>query len=53
VIPANTTATVYVPTKGDSAVTESGKSVTKASDQIAGYTAVNVGSGTYHFSTTN
>jgi alpha-L-rhamnosidase len=50
-IPANTTATVYVPTKGDNAVTENGKPVTKAADQIAGYTAVNVGSGNYHFST--
>jgi alpha-L-rhamnosidase len=53
IIPANTTATVYVPTKGDNAVTESGKAVTKTSDQIAGYTAVNVGSGTYHFTTAN
>ncbi|WP_214073130.1 glycoside hydrolase family 78 protein [Mucilaginibacter sp. dw_454] len=53
VIPANTTATVYVPTKGDNAVTEGGKTVAKAADQVAGYTAVNVGSGTYHFSTAN
>ncbi|MBC7399526.1 MAG: alpha-L-rhamnosidase, partial [Mucilaginibacter sp.] len=51
IIPANTTATIYVPTKGDSAVTEGGKPVIKAADQIAGYTAVNVGSGTYHFTT--
>ncbi len=50
-IPANTTATIYVPTKGDNAVSENGKPVTKAADQIAGYTAVNVGSGNYHFST--
>ncbi|MES2378231.1 MAG: family 78 glycoside hydrolase catalytic domain [Bacteroidota bacterium] len=52
VIPANTTATIYVPTKADGAVTEGGKPVTKAAGQIAGYTAVNVGSGTYHFTTT-
>ncbi|WP_394353108.1 alpha-L-rhamnosidase C-terminal domain-containing protein [Mucilaginibacter humi] len=51
VIPANATATIYVPTKGDNAVTEGGKPVTKAANQIAGYTAVNVGSGTYHFTT--
>jgi alpha-L-rhamnosidase len=50
-IPANTTATIYVPTKGDNAVSENGKPVTKAQNQIAGYTAVNVGSGNYHFST--
>ncbi|GAB3924532.1 glycoside hydrolase family 78 protein [Mucilaginibacter myungsuensis] len=55
VIPANTTATVYVPTKNGSAVTEGGKPVTKvdASAAVAGYTAINVGSGTYHFSTAN
>jgi alpha-L-rhamnosidase len=53
IIPANTTATIYVPTKGDAAVTESGKAITKAAEQITGYTAVNVGSGTYHFTTTN
>jgi alpha-L-rhamnosidase len=51
IIPVNTTATVYVPTKEGNSVTEGGKPVTKAGDQIAGYTAVNVGSGSYHFST--
>ncbi|MCC8427109.1 glycoside hydrolase family 78 protein [Mucilaginibacter sp. UR6-11] len=51
VIPPNTTATIYVPTKGDNTVTEGGKPVTKAATQIEGYTAVNVGSGNYHFST--
>jgi alpha-L-rhamnosidase len=51
VIPPNTTATVYVPTKGAGAVTEGGKPVTKAGEQVEGYTAVNVGSGSYHFST--
>jgi alpha-L-rhamnosidase len=51
IIPANTTATVYVPTKGGNEVTEGGKPVVKAAMQIAGYTAVNVGSGSYHFST--
>jgi alpha-L-rhamnosidase len=50
-IPANTTATIYVPTKDGSTVTEGGKPVTKAADQVTGYTAVNVGSGSYHFST--
>jgi alpha-L-rhamnosidase len=51
VIPPNTTATVYVPTKGTNAVTEGGKPVTKSGEQVEGYTAVNVGSGNYHFST--
>ncbi|MFD2144569.1 glycoside hydrolase family 78 protein [Mucilaginibacter antarcticus] len=51
VIPPNTTATVYVPTKGAGAVTEGGKPVTKSGEQVEGYTAVNVGSGNYHFST--
>jgi len=53
VIPANTTATVYVPTKAGGAVTESGQPLKNinTADAIAGYTAVNVGSGSYHFTT--
>ncbi len=53
-IPANTTATIYIP--GSSAILESGKPISsepeiKPGDAIAGYTVVNVGSGVYHFST--
>jgi alpha-L-rhamnosidase len=56
-IPANTTATVYIPGNNSSAITESGKAIAnapgiKAGDAANGYVAVNVGSGVYHFSTT-
>jgi len=53
-IPANTTATVFVPAKNASAVTESGKPVTKA-DGVKflhmenGAAVYAVGSGTYRF----
>ncbi len=50
VIPANTTATIYVPVKEKSQVTENGKAVDTQS--VDGYVAVNAGSGNYHFSST-
>ena len=47
-VPPNTTATVWVPTKAPTRVTESGKSV-KAARTEAGYAVFEVGSGTYAF----
>ena len=53
-IPANTTATVYVPTSNASTITENGKAISSA-DGIKisgiddGYTVLQVGSGVYHF----
>ena len=54
-IPANTTATIYIPANDNSVVTESGKSVAsmpgiKLATPEPGYMIVNVGSGVYHFS---
>jgi alpha-L-rhamnosidase len=50
-VPANTTATIYVPSAdGGSALTEDGKPVPSRAEP--GYQVVDVGSGTYHFSTT-
>jgi alpha-L-rhamnosidase len=53
-IPANTTATVYVPAASATAVTENGKAVSAISDiKISGaedgYVLLQVGSGRYHF----
>lgn len=50
-IPANTTATVYVPAAAAGTVTESGKAVTVAATAATaeGYVPVNIGSGQYHF----
>jgi alpha-L-rhamnosidase len=55
-IPANTTATVYIPSNAGSSILESGKPIAtepeiKMADPATGYTVVNVGSGVYHFST--
>jgi alpha-L-rhamnosidase len=55
-IPANTTATIYIPGNSNSAILESGKAITtvpgiKPGEAADGYVAVNVGSGIYHFST--
>jgi len=50
VIPANTTATIYVPVKANSKVTQDAKAISVQA--INGYVAVNVGSGNYHFSST-
>jgi alpha-L-rhamnosidase len=48
-IPANTTATVYVPAKDGAKLLESGNPMQSAAEP--GYLMVNVGSGIYHFST--
>ncbi len=47
VIPANTTASVYLPVIANRQVTESGKAVQAANEN--GSRVVRVGSGTYHF----
>lgn len=54
-IPANTNATVYMPTINMNGITESDKPINgsldiKIAEPMAGYTALNVGSGVYHFS---
>ncbi len=54
-IPANTTATIYIPANNGGTVTESGKPIAtepdiKMADPETGYVVVNVGSGMYHFS---
>jgi len=54
-IPANTTATIYIPANNGSMVTENGKPIAsepdiKLADPVPGYVVVNVGSGIYHFS---
>jgi len=54
-IPANTTATIYIPANSASAVTVDGKPIAsepeiKPADAETGYIGVNVGSGVYHFS---
>lgn len=56
-IPANTTATIYIPGNTNNAILEGGKAIAsvpgiKMADPVDGYVAVNVGSGVYHFSTT-
>jgi alpha-L-rhamnosidase len=53
-IPANTTATVYIPATKASNITESGKSISKAIDiklagEEKGYVVLQLGSGKYHF----
>ena len=53
-IPANTTATVYIPAVNAEQVMESGKAIFKVSDiKISGtekgYVVLNIGSGVYHF----
>ena len=55
-IPANTTATIYIPSNNGATVAESGKPLAssagiKIGDTEAGYTVVTAGSGSYHFST--
>jgi alpha-L-rhamnosidase len=54
-IPANTTATVFVPAKSDSAITENGKPANQAAGvkflrQEANHAVFAVASGDYHFS---
>jgi alpha-L-rhamnosidase len=53
-IPANTTATIYIPATDISQVTESGKALPDISDikfttTVNGYVEVETGSGKYHF----
>jgi alpha-L-rhamnosidase len=57
-IPANTTATVYVPAKDEASVTESGKSISKADGvkflrMEASAAVYAVSSGTYRFQSTH
>jgi alpha-L-rhamnosidase len=54
-IPANTTATVYIPAKNGDVVTENGKPLageplTETTSSGTQYAVTNVGSGVYHFS---
>ena len=53
-IPANTTATVYIPATPNSSITENGNPLQESKDlKVIGrgtsYTVVQLGSGTYHF----
>lgn len=53
-IPANTTATVFVPAKNSNAVKESGKVLSQVNDiklngNQEGYVVLELGSGVYHF----
>jgi alpha-L-rhamnosidase len=53
-IPANTTATIYVPAKNEASVLESGNALSSSKEiQVAGsedgYVVLKVGSGKYHF----
>ncbi|MBS1512321.1 MAG: family 78 glycoside hydrolase catalytic domain [Bacteroidetes bacterium] len=55
-IPANATATIFIPSAAASAITESGTALTASKDCKVmgtenGYVIVEVGSGTYHFET--
>ncbi|HVW94463.1 MAG TPA: glycoside hydrolase family 78 protein [Mucilaginibacter sp.] len=55
-IPANTTATIYVPATDSSNITEGGKAITSEGglsigSAANGYVPVSVGSGSYHFVT--
>ena len=52
VIPANTTATIYIPATNINAVTESGKALQPSTTTEDGYTVIKVGSGSYHFTST-
>jgi len=54
-IPANTTATVYIPVKDNNAVLENGVAINLSKDikvevVEGGYLALDIGSGSYHFS---
>ena len=53
-IPANTTATVYVPAKSADEITEGGNALSSSKDikiegTENGYVVLNIGSGKYHF----
>lgn len=58
VIPANTSATIFIPATDISNITENGQPITAQKDykilaQEAGYIPILVGSGTYHFTIKN
>jgi alpha-L-rhamnosidase len=52
-IPANTTATIFIPANNASSITESGKALNatglKVKDATNGYVSLETGSGRYHF----
>jgi alpha-L-rhamnosidase len=55
-IPANTTATIYIPAKEGAEISEGNKPVNSQTNitpgkQETGYKVLEVGSGVYHFST--
>ena len=55
-IPANTTATVFIPASTETAITENGKSLSDEKEivvkgMVGKYIELQTGSGTYHFST--
>jgi alpha-L-rhamnosidase len=52
-IPANTNATVYIPAKSKEAVSEANGAMPANGTMEDGYLVVNLGSGTYQFSTNN
>ena len=56
-IPANTTATVFIPASNADAITESDKSLSTQKVKVGasenGYVEVQIGSGKYHFKTNN
>lgn len=52
-VPANTTATIYIPAKTAAAVTESGKPLGWETTADGDYIVLKVGSGLYHFHSVN
>jgi len=52
-IPANTTATIYLPAKADSKITDDGKPLTQKLKIENGKAVINVGSGNYNFRSAN
>ncbi|MEP6684089.1 MAG: family 78 glycoside hydrolase catalytic domain [Parafilimonas sp.] len=57
-IPANTTATIFIPAKDESSITENGKTLSQINDikfsgMEDGYAKLEVGSGVYHFTINN
>jgi alpha-L-rhamnosidase len=58
IVPVNTTANVFIPTKNANTILENGKPLNtntslKISDYTNGYLSVQVGSGSYNFKSTN
>lgn len=52
-IPANTTATIYIPAKDAADITESGKPLQQQTTKDEDYIVLKVGSGVYHFHSAN